>query len=154
MLAYFISWTCYGTRLHGDERGTVDRQHNRVGTPFLRPSPVRQEAAAKIMRWDAITLSNQMRDVVRCTIEDHCRIRGWNILALHVGVTHIHIVVAAADITPEAVMEQFKSWATRRLREAGLVDRVRKMWTEHGSTIWVHDEDGLRETVNYVLNRQ
>ena len=27
------AWGTYGTRLHGDARGTVDREHNEYGTP-------------------------------------------------------------------------------------------------------------------------
>ena len=34
-LAYFITFTCYGCWLHGDERGSVDREHNAPGTPFV-----------------------------------------------------------------------------------------------------------------------
>ena len=36
-LAYLLTFTCYGTRLHGDTRGTVDRNNNRYGMPFLSP---------------------------------------------------------------------------------------------------------------------
>ncbi len=36
-LAYFITFTCCGTWLHGDERGSVDREHNTPGTPVLEP---------------------------------------------------------------------------------------------------------------------
>jgi hypothetical protein len=41
-LAYFITFTCYGTWLHGDQRGSVDREHNAPGTPVLTPDPARQ----------------------------------------------------------------------------------------------------------------
>ena len=34
-LAYFITFTCYGNWLHGDERGSVDRDHNAPGYEFL-----------------------------------------------------------------------------------------------------------------------
>ena len=34
-LAYFITFRCYGTWLHGDERGSVDRFHNIYGMPFI-----------------------------------------------------------------------------------------------------------------------
>lgn len=34
-LAYFISIRTYGTWLHGDDRGSVDRQHNEFNTPML-----------------------------------------------------------------------------------------------------------------------
>jgi hypothetical protein len=32
-LAYLITFPTYGTWLHGDERGSVDRDHNLPGTP-------------------------------------------------------------------------------------------------------------------------
>jgi hypothetical protein len=37
-IAYFITFTTYGTWLHGDERGSVDKGHNRVGTEFIAPN--------------------------------------------------------------------------------------------------------------------
>ena len=32
-LAYLITFRTYGTWLHGDARGSVDREHNVFGTP-------------------------------------------------------------------------------------------------------------------------
>jgi hypothetical protein len=37
-LAYFISFRSYGTWLHGDERGSIDRFHNRYGSPYIPPN--------------------------------------------------------------------------------------------------------------------
>lgn len=37
-MAYFISLRVYGTRLHGDKRGSVDRSHNVYGTPKIAPN--------------------------------------------------------------------------------------------------------------------
>jgi hypothetical protein len=34
-LAYLITFRSYGTWLHGDNRGSVDRFHNRFGEPYL-----------------------------------------------------------------------------------------------------------------------
>jgi hypothetical protein len=42
-IAYFISFTCYGTWLHGDERGSVDCRHNLYGTPVLPADPHREQ---------------------------------------------------------------------------------------------------------------
>ena len=41
-LAYFITWTCYGTWLHGRASGSVDDAHNCFGDPVLPPDPVRE----------------------------------------------------------------------------------------------------------------
>jgi hypothetical protein len=34
-IAYHITFGTYGTRLHGDPRGTVDRSMNRPGDPII-----------------------------------------------------------------------------------------------------------------------
>ena len=36
-IAYFITFRTYGTWLHGDERGSTDRDHNAYDTPLLDP---------------------------------------------------------------------------------------------------------------------
>jgi hypothetical protein len=41
-LAYFITFHTYGTWIHGDDRGSVDRHHNLYGTPMLPPDPSRR----------------------------------------------------------------------------------------------------------------
>jgi len=49
-LAYFITFRTYGTWLHGDERGSIDRYHNRYKGPKVEPNPVlakQQEAKLK-----------------------------------------------------------------------------------------------------------
>jgi len=38
-LAYLITFRAYGTWLHGDSRGSVDRFHNRYGAPLIAPNP-------------------------------------------------------------------------------------------------------------------
>ena len=35
-LTYFITFACYGARLHGDESGSVDRRDNLVGNLIER----------------------------------------------------------------------------------------------------------------------
>jgi hypothetical protein len=34
-VGYLITFRCHGTWLHGDKRGSVDRSHNRYGSPLL-----------------------------------------------------------------------------------------------------------------------
>ncbi|MGQ0761444.1 MAG: hypothetical protein ACT4OT_05435 [Acidobacteriota bacterium] len=47
-LAYLITFRCYGTWLHGDERGSVDRKQNVYGTPKTAFNPA----------WKGPTVSN------------------------------------------------------------------------------------------------
>jgi len=37
-LGYLITFRTYGTWLHGDMRGSVDRHHNRYGAPLIPPN--------------------------------------------------------------------------------------------------------------------
>jgi REP element-mobilizing transposase RayT len=59
----------------------------------------------------------QRHSDVEDTIHDHCRIRGWHLHAVNCRTNHAHVVVTAPDRDPEEVMDQFKAWCTRRLKE-------------------------------------
>src|SRR5437667_5485845 len=76
-LAYFLTWTTYGTWLPGDERGWVEKPGQ-----FREPAPQRQQAARQRMTEPALTLDVEQRRLVEDTIADHCRIRGWHLHAV------------------------------------------------------------------------
>jgi hypothetical protein len=50
-LAYFITFTIYGTWLHGSSKGkgSVDAEHNEFGTPFVEPDADREQQAREAM---------------------------------------------------------------------------------------------------------
>src|SRR5205823_1175692 len=50
-LGYLITFRCYGTWLHGDERGAIDRFHNRYKSPYLPRSDRRRELRGAIDRF-------------------------------------------------------------------------------------------------------
>ncbi|MFM9994642.1 MAG: transposase [Phycisphaerales bacterium] len=155
-LAYFLTWTCHGTWLNGDERGSVDRDHNQLGTPHLPPDPKREARAAAKIDHAEIVLTPEARALVEAIIRHHCEIRGWNLRAINVRTNHVHVVVdcRGTPAGPETAMEQFKAWCTRRLREAGFVRPDQKVWTEHGSTRWINTDHSLAQAIDYVLKRQ
>jgi REP element-mobilizing transposase RayT len=154
-LAYFLTWTCYGTRLHGEERDTVDEEHRRRGSAFVSPNARRVEYETRLLKHLPLVLTDEMRTVVDRTIREHADIRTWKILALNVRTTHVHAVVQGAqDKRPEDVMGQFKAWSSRRLREASLLPAERDLWTFHGSTRWINTSGSLAEAIHYVLHEQ
>ena len=154
-LAYFLTWTCYGTWLHGDDRHSVDDNHNQPGTPHLRPNHARVALDRALMRHPPFVLSDHARDLCTSTITAHAEIRRWTLRALNVRTNHVHLVVACPpEVKPETAMEQFKAWCTRRLREAGLAQSDRPVWTEHGSTRWINDNESLSKAVRYVTEHQ
>jgi len=49
------------------------------------------------------------------------------------------------------VLDAFKSYATRALREAGLVSMKVKLWARHGSTIYLWKERDVAKAIEYVM---
>jgi len=118
-IAYLITFHTYGTWLHGDPRGSVDRHHNVYGTEIVRTNAGLRAAESSKLNPGAVTLTGPQRQSIRRTIDavsDHLH---WTFRAVNVRTNHVHVVVEA-DALPERVMNTIKAWATRRLRKEGL----------------------------------
>jgi REP element-mobilizing transposase RayT len=152
-LAYFITFTTYGTWLHGREPGSVDRHHNTPGTPFLPPDGDVEAERRRSLRQAPYWLDEPRREVMLRTIREVARHRGWKVWAVHVRTNHVHIVVTA-PAKPEKVMADFKAWASRRLREVFGEDADRDRWTQHGSTRWLNSSAALEGAIAYVVEEQ
>lgn len=152
-LAYLLTWSCYGTWLHGDERGSVDRDHNEFATPYLAPNAPLVATRSRALKHPPVTLSSRGRQVVEVAIREHASVKSWTIRALNVRTNHVHVVISG-DATPERMLDQLKAWATRTLRTSGAIERDGPVWTVHGSTRYLWNERDVAEAVDYVLNRQ
>jgi REP element-mobilizing transposase RayT len=150
-LAYLITSSCYGSHLHGSEKGSVDRNHNLVGGRYLAPEPGLLRERARRMGKPGYALDHTRRRVVLAAIHQVCAHRGWTVIAAHVRMTHVHVVVAA-DTVPEQVMHDLKAYASRLLsvQESGRINR----WTRHGSTRYLWKRDDVAGAVGYVVDGQ
>jgi REP element-mobilizing transposase RayT len=151
--AYFLTFTTYGTWLHGRAPGSVGREHNQPGTPFLPADAEREQVARAGLRQPEYRLDADRRSVVLTTIIDVARHRGWTLWAAHVRSNHVHVVVSAAP-PPEKVMADFKAWTSRRLREQFDEEVDRDRWTQHGSTKYLWTDEAIAEKIEYVVNGQ
>lgn len=151
---FLLTWSTYGTWLHGDERGSVDRATNRYGTALLEPDAPLRAAMRRVMAHEPVVLSAEMRGVVDRAVRDHAALRGWRLAALNVRTNHVHAVVLGVDADPSQLVREFKTWGTRRLREAGLVDADRRVWTAHGSTRYLYETGSVEGAVRYVAEGQ
>lgn len=151
--AYFITWTCYGTWLHGDPRGSVDHDHNVYQTPVIPSSPSLEIRRATTLEHIPTCLCDDARECVDRAIREHAAHRAWTIYALNVRTNHVHLVIAAG-VAPETVMQQMKAWSTRYLRKEGYAPRGAAIWTSHGSTRHLWDEQSVSRAVMYVLYGQ
>ena len=152
-LAYFITFTCYGTWLHGDKSTSVDHLNNTPGTDFLSFNSKRAGLVKKQMSETPYCLDESRRRIVLQTIVEVCGYRQWVLLAAHVRSNHVHCVIHAI-LQPEQIMNAIKSYASRHLNKANLDgDRVNR-WTRHGSTRYLWKEAEVEATIQYVVNEQ
>ena len=151
---FLITWTCYGTWLYGDRPGSVDDEHNVFGTPFLPINSKRVEALRRRLAHAPMRLKAAARAVVTRTIREHCRHRGWELLAVNVRSNHVHVVVGFAGVAPEKMMGERKAWSSRRLRESELVAPGCPIWTRHGSTRYLWAPREIDPASRYVVEGQ
>jgi REP element-mobilizing transposase RayT len=153
-LGYLITFRCYGTWLHGTERGSIDRRnYNRYGTPDMPANEKLVDDERAELKNPAILLTRAQSDVVASAIREVCQHRAYVLHALNVRTNHVHSVVSAS-CKPEHVMDSFKAYATRKLREENLLSRDVKPWARHGSTPYLWTEEEVKRAIEYVLNGQ
>ena len=152
-LAYLITFTCYGTRLHGDESGSVDEDHDQFGAPLVPANPRRVFAQQKQMKQPAYRLDHPRRATVLDALRQHCSQRRWRLLAAHVRSTHVHFVVVAME-TPEKILNQVKAYASRALNQKGFDNAPRRRWTIHGSTRYLWKPEQVGSAIHYVVREQ
>jgi REP element-mobilizing transposase RayT len=152
-LAYFITFTCYGTWLQGDERGSVDREHNQYGAPLLEPNQGLNNGRRSAMADSPYIMDDGHRRIALRAICTLAAKKSWQLLAVHVRTNHIHIIVES-DQPIERVMNDCKAAVSRALNKQFPDEHNRKRWTRHGSTRYLWTIEQLEEKIDYVLNRQ
>ncbi len=98
-------------------------------------------------------MDHSQRDIVLKAIGEVCRYRCWHLLAAHVRSNHVHIVVDS-DVAPEAIMNAFKSYASRALNLDAPGHSGRLRWARHGSTRYLWSPERVAAAVRYVLDQQ
>jgi hypothetical protein len=141
-----LTFACYGERLHGDRRGSVDPHHNGWLSPYLDGDSSRQRAEQGRMRVASARLSVSDRDVVLQFIRSVCAHQSWTLHAAHVRSNHVHVVVSATA-RPEAAMTKLKAYASRALGRT-------KCWSRHGSTGYIWTPHDLQRAIDYVVHGQ
>jgi REP element-mobilizing transposase RayT len=151
---FLITIRCYGTWLHGDERGSVNRRSfNSVGFPGITANKSLNQSDTSQLVSKPFSLGSAERSIVEAAIKDVCKHKSIGLAALNVRTNHAHAVTIASS-GPEQIMNSFKSYSTRRLREAGLLGSSQKVWSRHGSTRWLWTEEHVEIAVRYVLYGQ
>jgi len=150
-LGYLITFRCYGTWLHGDERGSYRRSSSIIsGVLSIPPRPRLKQAEIKQLAHGPVRLNRRQGATVELAVREVCLHRKYRLRAINVRSNHVHTVVSALS-DPEPILDAFKSYSTRALRETALLGKSIKPWARHGSTIYLWKERDVEKAVEYVL---
>jgi REP element-mobilizing transposase RayT len=152
-MTYLITFSCYGCHLHGDSLGSVDRFHNLLGSRPIEEDLQRLRREFKKMDQPPYGMDRPRRDAVLRALRERCRQRQWMLLAAHVRTSHVHMVVQS-EATPERILNDIKSYASRCLNQMGLDETDRKRWARHGSTLWLWTSENVSAAIRYVVDGQ
>ena len=152
-MTYLITFACYGCHLHGDERGAVDRGHNVPGSRVVQPDAKRVSYEQHLMDQQPYDLDRDRRSAVLGSLQEVCAHRGWTLLAAHIRTNHVHAIVEG-EATPERMMNDFKSYASRCLNRLNPEEGDRKRWARHGSTRWLWKREQISAALHYVVDEQ
>ena len=153
-LAFLITFRCYGTWLHGDGRGSIDRHNNIYLEPKYKAQPHWNTVSANRLKSEPVTLDAGRRSSVERAIRETCEKREWRLVAVNVRTNHVHVVVAIGGKSPSAALNAFKANATRQMRSDGLWHFEHSPWADKGSERYLWTEKHVADAAWYVMNEQ
>lgn len=148
-LGYLITFRCYGTWLHGDERGSIDRHNNVYGTPKYGREEHWKKISADRLKHPPVMLNKRMRLCVERAIRETCIFRDWGLGAVNVRTNHAHAVVRTPE-SPSIVLNALKANSTRQMREDGCWPHFYSPWSDRGSERWLWTEKQIFDAIRYV----
>lgn len=156
---WHISVGTKGSRIHGANEPTVDRQHNQRGMLFLAPDAERRQREEISMRGDAVLLAGPQRAVIEALLPAIC-VRG------HWGYTigaappepdndHFHLLLhTAPEIDGQRIREWLKRWLTEELDRRWARPPGGAWWAVGGSTKPVKEEGYLQNSFAYIARQR
>jgi REP element-mobilizing transposase RayT len=152
--AYLITIRTFGTWLHGDERGSVDRHGKNIyGTPKIAPTPEFETSMSEKTNYKPFLFNRKARSAVEKSIREVCKYRAYSLHAVNVRTNHVHAVISA-QLEPEKIINTLKSYATRKLRTEGLINENTKVWSRGGSRQYLWKPNDVGPAMDYVLYGQ
>jgi len=148
-----ITFRTYGSWLHGDARGSVDRHRNSPTQTRLPPKPAWESYERSRMTMPEVLFTEEQRAVATRAIENLACVRGWHLYATNVRTNHAHVVAGVTGDVRQAVVAM-KSAATVALRAAGLMAADAKVWSRGCSVRRLADVVAVRTACRYVIEGQ
>ncbi len=148
-IAFFITWTVYGTFLQGDARGWRKRRRGNQ-----KPQPMLAIWRRERLKFGVDVLSSAQRKAVNAEINRLCDYRNWKLWTHDARSNHVHVVVTARGFTGKKARDQLKANCTRVLREKWSKFVDRPIWTVGGDWQCINAEEELEQAILYVNEAQ
>ncbi len=145
-MTYLLTFSGYGTHLHGDARGSWkngDRHEAHAGY---------EQAMRDLMTQPPFVLTAQTRPIVLDALVALAARRDWHLMAAQVRTTHVHLVLVSSA-EADRVLVACKAAATKALNLAD-GDLQRKRWSRGGSTRGLRTPSAVSAAVHYVVDGQ
>ena len=152
-LAYHITFGTYGCRLHGDPRGTVDRQHNQYLDPVIAENWDRELANQERLRFQRITLTSEQRLFIESITLEICQRGAWQLFAVAAAPDHGHVCLSG-EADGKRIRTWFKRWLGERLSSRWTLQSGQTWWAEDGSVKWIFDEMNFKNVVKYIVDQK
>lgn len=160
---WLITSTTYGTWLPGDKRGFVgplrDSQgsqqiHNEFGTKCDRDIPRLRAWAETQLKNPPIYLNAEQATAVLAQFRETCDYRRWKLVVTAVMPDHFHaLVTIPEEVDSTKILNDLKSYASRRLNKLWKKSESGTWWTESGSRRRKSTEKAIVNAVRYVFNQ-
>lgn len=149
-LAWHITFGTYGTRLHGDPRGSVDRRRNHPGTSIEPTDPRRVAFNQHRLAGNEVKLTAPQREWIEQHLAIICDELDMDPRACAAAPDHVHVVVRIRPgVDGKTAMSLLKRHPTQGLNSAfGRLPA--RWWAEGGSTIPILSPEYLENAIRYV----
>jgi REP element-mobilizing transposase RayT len=165
VIAHHIIWTCYGTWLPNDPRGSTSKVirsdtiaelgnlhfgRKRV-QPLGRDIRAFYDVARQVLHHPVLPLDEAGRAIAAQSfakvVEDQ-KLTCW---ACAIMPDHVHILIRKHRLKFEEMMECLKNESVAALRTAGLFAADHPVWTAHGGwSVFLDHPDDVRRTIGYI----
>ncbi len=152
---WHITFGMYGTRLHGGPRLTVDRRHNRRGTPFIAHDSERSSNEQDSMQGEPILLTAAQRILIETRLPSLCTRGGWSFVAAAAESDHVHLLSGAdRAVHGKQIRTLVKRWLTQALNDEWPAPPGSPWWADGGSTRPIDNVRYFRNVCAYIEKQQ
>ncbi|MEA2710929.1 MAG: hypothetical protein QOF78_3530 [Phycisphaerales bacterium] len=157
-LAFHITFGTYGTRLHGDERGTVDRRMNAPGEPIIGRCDEWERMERHRLNFEPRVFTIEQMSLVESLVPAVCKRGGWTLHTCAAGPDHVHNILTPLDPArgrdSNAIRRWLKTWLGQSLAKHIVLQEGETFWAECGSVKWIWTNDYFFRALKYVSDQR